>query len=406
MNAPWPEVPLKAIICELEAGVSVNSLNQPVCGNTEIGVLKVSCVTSGRFLPEENKKVIPKDESRAAVSPRAGDVIISRANTFDLVGTCGYVTEDHPNLFLSDKLWRVQLCDAQTDSRRWLVALLSSTRLRREFRRRATGTSGSMKNISKESLLAIPVPRPPRELQRVLGAMFGQFETTCQLLDQAIAAQRTFKRGLRQQLLSGHRRFFRFSRSKWNTVALGDVVRPVPRKVRKPVEAFLSAGVRSHGKGVFLKEDFPANGIALEELFVLRQLDLVVNITFGWEGAIAIVPPEADGALVSHRFPTYEFDQTKALPEYFRHVIRTRRFVFDVACASPGGAGRNRVLNRREFLEIPLKLPSIEEQARIADLLNGVDCEIDLLERLQHQIELYKRALLNCLLSGEIPIPA
>ena len=35
--------------------------------------------------------------------------------------------------------------------------------------------------------------------------------------------------------------------------------------------------------------------------------DLVVNITFAWAGAIAIVKKEDDGGLVSHRFPTYTF---------------------------------------------------------------------------------------------------
>lgn len=180
----------------------------------------------------------------------------------------------------------------------------------------------------------------------------------------------------------------------------------VPRRIPKPTGSFLSAGVRSHGKGVFLKKDFQADGIALDELFVLRELDLVVNITFGWEGAIAIVPPNADGALVSHRFPTYEFDRTKALPEFFRHLIRTRRFVFDVACASPGGAGRNRVLNRKEFLEIPVTLPSTAEQQTIAELLDGLDRELELLERLRQAVALQKNALLARLFSGEISVPA
>jgi type I restriction enzyme S subunit len=406
MNASWPNVPLKVIIRELEAGVSVNGIDEPVCGNDDVGVLKVSCVSRGRFIPTENKKVVPEDVRLVAVSPRAGDIIISRANTFDLVGTCGYVTEDHPNLFLSDKLWRVRLRDPQFDSSQWLIALLDSTMVRREFYRRATGTSGSMKNISKESLLAIRVPRPSHETQLRLGATFEQVEALRHLLERAQAAKRMLKRGLMQQLLSGKKRFARCADGAWRSVPLGDVLTYVPRKVSKPVGTFLSAGVRSHGKGVFLKGAFPSDGIALEELFVLRHLDLVVNITFGWEGALAIVPPEADGALVSHRFPTYEFDRTRALPEYFRHLIQMKRFVFDVACASPGGAGRNRVLNRRQFLEIPVTLPSVEEQHLIATILNRLDGEIDLLKQLQQLLELTKRGLLSRLIVGEISAPA
>jgi len=175
--------------------------------------------------------------------------------------------------------------------------------------------------------------------------------------------------------------------------------------VPKPLGKFLSAGVRSHGKGVFLKNEFHPDQIALDELFELKQGDLVVNITFGWEGAVAIVPPEADGALVSHRFPTYVVNQRKILVEYLRHVIRARRFVFEVAVASPGGAGRNRVLNRSAFLQIPIRLPCIDEQQEIAGILNSCDQEIDQLEQLRGQVGLHKRALLSRLLSGELFVP-
>jgi type I restriction enzyme S subunit len=399
----WHEVPLRKIIRELEAGVSVNGLDEPAIDG-EVGVLKVSCVSRGRFLPRENKKVIPSDIVRVAVSPKAGDIVISRANTFALVGASGYVAEDHPNLFLSDKLWRVHLNDPDTDSARWLIAVLNSTRLRREFYRRATGTSGSMKNIGKESLLSNQVPRPPREIQRKLGSVMEFLDKLSQELDVMLDGKRTIKRGLTQQLLTGQRRFEQFRSRKWNVVTLGDIVTFKPRKVPKPAGTFLSAGVRSHGKGVFLKEAFSSDQIALDELFELEHGDLVVNITFGWEGALAIVPPKADGALVSHRFPTYELNQDKILVEYLRHVIRTRRFVFDVAVASPGGAGRNRVLNRSAFLEIPVHLPCIDEQRKIADTLNLCDREIDLLEQLSQQVEMHKRAVLSRLLSGEISV--
>jgi type I restriction enzyme S subunit len=156
---------------------------------------------------------------------------------------------------------------------------------------------------------------------------------------------------------------------------------------------------------VFLKEQFQPEGIALDELFELKSRDLVVNITFGWEGALAIVPLAADGALVSHRFPTFEIDETKALVDYMRHIIRTPRFVFAVGVASPGGAGRNRVLNTQAFFDIPLRLPSLDEQQRIAELLNALDHEIDLISAQRKQTDAYKRGLLSRILAGEIVVP-
>lgn len=260
--------------------------------------------------------------------------------------------------------------------------------------------------LAVERLLSLPIWKPSAKAQWFIEDLLSQHDKVLQLSQALIDAKRTFKSGLARQLLTGKRRFPKFQTDKWKAATLGDVVTFKPRKVEKPAGKFLSAGVRSHGKGMFLKPEFPSDRIALDELFELRQGDLVVNITFGWEGAIAIVPPEADRALVSHRFPTYEVDEGKILIEFLHHIIRMKRFVFDVGVASPGGAGRNRVLNRSEFLSIGIQLPSIGEQQRIASTLNDCDSEIDLLGRFHQQVALQKRALLSRLLTGELIVPS
>ncbi len=334
---------------------------------------------------------------------RDGDLLFVRSNgSKKLIGRCMIIKGVRGAVTHSGFTIRARVTSPEIDPE-WILQYFATGLARRDIMRRGGGTNIS--NLSQQILRDLPIPVPSPEYQQQLLRTSERFSQTLQLLGSLLKVKHIFKRGIVHQLLSGQKRFPQFA-NKWKTVTLGDVLKYTSRRVPKPAGTFLSAGVRSHGKGVFLKEDFPADGIALEELFVLRDLDLVVNITFGWEGAIAIVPPKADGALVSHRFPTYQFDRTKALPEYFRHLIRTRRFVFDVACASPGGAGRNRVLDRKEFLEIPVTLPSPAEQQVIAGLLDGLDREIELLERLHQAVALQKRAVLSRLISGEISVPA
>lgn len=393
------------LVQDISAGVSLHGENR-LPGTGEVGILTLSAVSGARLDLSACKAVSAGLAPKLGPSVRAGTILMSRSNTADLVGSCVYVEENVADRYLPDLIWEIALrADAPCDGR-WLTEYLRGPEGRRMLVRAAAGTSETMVKLSMNRLRRIKIPVPALHVQGQAVELNERFQRVAEALTSLGAAKRVLKHGLMQQLLTGQKRFPRLATSKWKTVPLGDVLTYTPRKVPKPAGAFLSAGVRSHGKGVFLKEDFPADGIVLEELFVLKDLDLVVNITFGWEGAIAIVPPRADGALVSHRFPTYEFDPTKALPEYFRHVVQTRRFVFDVACASPGGAGRNRVLNRKEFLEIPLTLPCPEEQQAIAGLLDGLDREIDLLERLHHAVALQKRALLSRLLSGEISVPA
>lgn len=114
----------------------------------------------------------------------------------------------------------------------------------------------------------------------------------------------------------------------------------------------------------------------MDRLFEVRAGDLIVNITFAWEGAIAIAGEQDDGCLVSHRFPTYEFKADKVDPEFFRHLIAQRKFVYQLGVISPGGAGRNRVMNQKDFLKIQVHHPKLEEQREIGKVLASIDSVI------------------------------
>jgi type I restriction enzyme S subunit len=111
----------------------------------------------------------------------------------------------------------------------------------------------------------------------------------------------------------------------------------------------------------------------MEYLYEVQRDDLIVNITFAWEGAIAIAQPTDTGALVSHRFPTYVFKQDAAIPDFFRYIILDKQFVYNLGVISPGGAGRNRVLNKNDFLKLRVFLPEVSEQQKIAECLTNLD---------------------------------
>jgi type I restriction enzyme S subunit len=262
----------------------------------------------------------------------------------------------------------------------------------------------AQKNINVDFLEVLPVALPSYDEQRAISGIFDLWDEAAEKASALLVAKQDLKRGLMQRLLSGRVRFKEFREEQWRKVQLNDVLVCEPRVTRKPASAFLAAGVRSHGKGVFLKPDFEAEDIALDELFQLQTDDLVVNITFAWEGAVAIVPPEADGALVSHRFPTFTFRSGVSSADYFRHVIRQKHFVHELGLVSPGGAGRNRVLSKQDFLRISLELPSFEEQGRIAKVLSACDQEIELLQKELEALREQKRGLMQKLLTGEVRV--
>ena len=279
----------------LDAGASVLSEDRTK-REGEIGVLKVSAVSYGRFTPEAHKAVVEASQiARLAAKPQKDTLLVSRANTFDLVGASVYVAEDHPDLFLSDKLWRIRTvenCDA-----RWLSYALSTGSVRADISERATGTSGSMKNISQEAFLDVKILLPPLPEQRKIAEILGTWDAAIERVTRLIAALQRRKQGLMQRLLTGKVRFPEFVGEARQELRLGDFLRYTPRKVEKPSSAYVRMGIRSHGKGTFTEIIGDPASNAMDFLYEVKGDDLIVNITFAWEQAIAIVDAKDAGAI-------------------------------------------------------------------------------------------------------------
>lgn len=139
-------------------------------------------------------------------------------------------------------------------------------------------------------------------------------------------------------------------------------------------------GVRSHAKGTFLAEVEPGQQIEERELSKVRANNLVVNIVFAWEHAVAITTEKDAKALVSHRFPQFSFHDDME-PDFFRYATLDPDFKNHLWLASPSGAGRNKTLNIKTMLEYKFDIPLRSEQARIAVFFQHLDSLITLHQR-------------------------
>jgi restriction endonuclease S subunit len=202
-HGEWEVKPLGSEIADLEAGVSVNSVeDDPESDSGRPAVLKTSAVANGRFIPSESKSIAPRDLRRMKLSPRADSVIISRMNTIDLVGECGYVPADFPRLFVPDRLWMTRFKASSRVSAKWLAFVLSTPVSRRLLKNIATGTSGSMKNISKGTFLALEFAFPGPDEQTAVAAVLTDMETELSGLQRRLAKTLDVKRAMMQELLT------------------------------------------------------------------------------------------------------------------------------------------------------------------------------------------------------------
>lgn len=126
---------------------------------TPYRVLKISAVTTGRFKAGESKPLPLNYEPPRDHLVRDGDLLMSRANTTEMVGAVAYVETAPKNVCLPDKVWRfVWKIPSEP---RFYQALLSTPAMRRRISRLSSGTGGSMKNVSKAKLEAMPLPAVP-----------------------------------------------------------------------------------------------------------------------------------------------------------------------------------------------------------------------------------------------------
>jgi len=161
----WERVSFQSLLEEIEGGWSPNCLDRPAA-HGEWGVLKLGAVTQCEYREAENKALPPDIEAVPALEVKPGDLLFSRKNTYDLVGACALVGSARPRLLIPDLIFRLRLREGAPIEKRFLHQLLVFPTKRKEIQKLASGSSGSMPNISKGRLSAASIELPPLSLQQ------------------------------------------------------------------------------------------------------------------------------------------------------------------------------------------------------------------------------------------------
>ena len=200
-------IKLKYVITNIESGVSVNA-SQAAATDGKVGVLKTSAVSKYKFRPEENKEVNADELNRVACPVKANTVIVSRMNTPDLVGACGYVERDYPNLFLPDRLWQVHFNDSVIAKFVWYY--LCSNYIKNYYSSLSSGTSSSMQNISQgqfeNACLLLPSLKAQRDIVTFLDKKCMEIDSIIDEKDSLIGEIESYKKSLIYEVVTGKRR--------------------------------------------------------------------------------------------------------------------------------------------------------------------------------------------------------
>ena len=170
-------------------------------------------------------------------------------------------------------------------------------------------------------------------------------------------------------------------------ISLGELLKLERRPVKVvPDGQYAEIGIYCFGRGIFHK--MPRSGLEVgdKNLFLIKEGDFILQVTFAWEGAVGLVSSAEDGMYGSSRFPTFRIDESRCFPPYLVNYFKTREGREQLVKISPGSAGRNRVLSLRRIPEILVPLPPLSKQRRIVARIEELTARIEEARRLRQQL--------------------
>ena len=399
----WETSSLSAAFQKLEAGVSVNSDNSL---SSEYHILKTSAVHDGVVDTAETKPVIPQDYLRLKCPLVKGSIIISRMNTPALVGECGFTKDAKAGTYLPDRLWQIQNFNKSSFDFVWLNYLLNTKQYRDAVRATATGTSNSMKNISKERMLDIEIPRPPINEQENIAAALSEVDELINLVEKQIDKKKAIKQGAMQELLTGKRRLPGFF-GEWVNTKIGSIT-----------EVY-SGGTPNTSEPAFWGGKIPWMNSGELNLKIVRQVQGRITEVGMDSSSTHFIPAECvliglagqgktRGTAAFNTFPLCTNQSIAAIypnPNKFdsKFLYYKMDTQYDQLRELSSGDGGRGGLNKKLILDYEVVIPqSIDEQAAIATILTEMDYEIENLEMKLTKYRQVKQGMMQQLLTGKI----
>lgn len=176
--------------------------------------------------------------------------------------------------------------------------------------------------------------------------------------------------------------------SHWAILRAKYICNEINARSKKGDETLLSVseyfGVKPRSDNID-EGDLLTRAESLEGYKKCKQDDLVINIMLAWKKGLGVTP--MDG-IVSPAYAVYRFKKS-IVPHYIHYLLRTDLYISLFKSRSTGVIDSRLRLYPESFFDIPILLPSFEEQKHIANFLNYETKKIDaLIDKQQNLISL------------------
>lgn len=263
---------------------------------------------------------------------------------------------------------------------------------------RELGHGGNQKNLNAGIIRSIPIPLPPLPEQRKIADILGTWDEAIALTARLIAAKGQRKRGLMQQLLAGKRRFPQFADTLWSKLKAGEIFQPYSKR-NNGDEELLSV---TQEQGVIPRSMLEARVTMpageTQSYKLIEPGDFIISLR-SFQGGIEY--SEYRG-IVSPAYTVLKA-QCPIANSFYKHLFKSQDFIGRLGVAIIG-IRDGKQISFEDFAAIRLANPSIEEQERIAQVLDACDEELRLLDRKLALLKQQKQGLMQQLLTGKVRV--
>ncbi len=321
-----------------------------------------------------------------------GDLFFNTRNTLDLVGKVAIWRNELSRAFYNSNLMYIKF-----NNNFFMNYLLNSFQCIKGLRRLATGTT-SVAAIYTKDLLKLKLLTPSLSEQNKIASFLTSVDKKINLLTKKKALLETYKKGVMQKIFSQEIRFkdeFGKIYAVWEKKKLGELTFKVGKKNKENIQLPIYSINNQEG---FRSQSEQFEGLDSNERgYDISLYKIVDSKTFAYNPARINVGSigysnDLNQIIISSLyvcFKTTEQLQDKYLIAY----LKSHRFNKDILRYQEGGV--RQYLFYENFSLIPISLPSIKEQNKIASFLSSIDKKIELVDFQLERNKEFKKGLLQ-----------
>ena len=264
---------------------------------------------------------------------------------------------------------------------------------------------GGQGNLSADIIKNLQIPLPPLPEQKKIADCLSTWDCAIEKQSQLINALTQRKKALMQKLLTGKKRLPGFS-EEWKEVKMGDLFEKINRKNE---EGNTNVVTISAQRGFVKQTDFFNKSVASE---TLDNYSLIYHGEFCYNKSYSNGYPLGatkrliafEKAVVTTLYICFKIkDQKKSNGSFFEQFFEANSLDRSLIKIAQEGGRAHGLLNvsLSDFFNIKIKLPPIEEQTAIAEILATADRELQLQKEKLVQLQQQKKGLMQVLLTGK-----